>query len=71
MAYIENNACYTAPHSQVRSAASLRTIYNVWRSRRALAALDDAALQDVGLSRLEARAEVNRPFWDVPATWRN
>ena len=71
MAYIENNACYAASHSQVRSSASLRKIYNVWRSRRALAALDDAALQDVGLSRVEAQSEANRPFWDVPATWRN
>jgi uncharacterized protein YjiS (DUF1127 family) len=70
MAYIENNACYAASHAQVRSSASLRTLYNVWRSRRALAALDDEALNDIGLSRQDAKAEAGRPFWDVPATWR-
>jgi|TARA_B110000908_G_scaffold137341_1_gene162936 uncharacterized protein YjiS (DUF1127 family) len=66
MAYIENNACHAAP----RSTASLRQFYNVWHSRRALAALDDAALNDIGLSRFDAYTEANRPFWDVPNTWR-
>ena len=53
-----------------RSAASLRHLYNVWRSRRALAALDEAALKDVGLTRDEAQREATRPFWDAPNTWR-
>ncbi|HCI08365.1 DUF1127 domain-containing protein [bacterium] len=43
---------------------------NVWRSRRALAALDDAALKDVGLTRHDATREAARPFWDAPNTWR-
>jgi uncharacterized protein YjiS (DUF1127 family) len=66
MALIEHTTCYAAP----RSATSLRQVYNVWRSRRALVALDDAALNDIGLSRADAVNEANRPFWDVPNTWR-
>ncbi|MCT8159701.1 DUF1127 domain-containing protein [Pseudoruegeria sp. SHC-113] len=42
-----------------------------WRQRQALKALDAAALADIGLTRAEAEAESARPFWDVPATWRN
>jgi len=38
--------------------------------RRALRALDAAALNDLGLSYAEANREANRAFWDVPATWR-
>ena len=40
------------------------------RQRRALAKLDDGALNDMGLTRAEAEAEANRPFWDVPNHWR-
>ncbi|WP_456389785.1 DUF1127 domain-containing protein [Profundibacter sp.] len=38
--------------------------------RRALRTLDSAALNDLGLSYADAKREANRPFWDVPATWR-
>jgi len=38
--------------------------------RRALRNLDSAALNDLGLSYEDAKAEANRPFWDVPANWR-
>ena len=40
------------------------------RQRAALAALDDAALKDIGLTREEAQLEARRPFWDAPDTWR-
>lgn len=43
----------------------------VARQRAALRRLDDAALSDLGISRAEAQAEAARPFWDVPATWRD
>lgn len=66
MAYIENATC-SAP---ARSTVSLRHLYNLWNSRRALAALDDAALRDIGISLGDAQIEANRPFWDVPQTWR-
>ena len=65
MAHIEHNTCYAAP----RTTASLRQFYNVWRSRRALAALDNAALNDIGLTRVQAQNEAGRPFWDAPKTW--
>ena len=38
--------------------------------RRALRKLDSAALNDLGLTYDQAKCEANRPFWDVPATWR-
>lgn len=66
MAYVEN-AISCAP---ARSSTSLRQLYTVWRSRRALAALDEAALNDIGVSFRDAQTEANRPFWDVPQTWR-
>jgi uncharacterized protein YjiS (DUF1127 family) len=38
-----------------------------WRrrshERRALAAMDGRALRDIGISRWEARCEVEKPFW--------
>ncbi|PTQ75496.1 DUF1127 domain-containing protein [Celeribacter persicus] len=39
------------------------------RQRRALAALDDALLDDIGLTREEVRAESQRPVWDAPRHW--
>lgn len=36
----------------------------VYVQRRQLAALSDAALKDIGLSRLDAEQEARRPFWD-------
>ena len=38
--------------------------------RQALRGLDDRCLADIGLSAIQADAEANRPFWDVPSTWR-
>ena len=44
--------------------------YDLWRQRRALARLDDTALQDIGLTRREAETEARRPIWDAPERWR-
>ncbi|WP_207455192.1 DUF1127 domain-containing protein [Azospirillum sp. SYSU D00513] len=33
------------------------------RQRRALEALDDSQLRDIGLTPLEARQEAEKPFW--------
>jgi uncharacterized protein YjiS (DUF1127 family) len=48
--------------------ARVRNAVSAWmgraRDRRALAALDDRALKDVGLSRYDVSAEVaKRPWW--------
>jgi uncharacterized protein YjiS (DUF1127 family) len=32
--------------------------------------MDAARLADIGLTERAALAEANRPFWDVPASWR-
>ncbi len=41
----------------------------LWRSRQALRDLDDARLQDLGLSASEVSKEAARAPWDVPAHW--
>lgn len=41
----------------------------IWQERRALAKLDDAALADIGLTRGQVKAEVNKPIWDAPNRW--
>ncbi|MEM9145713.1 MAG: DUF1127 domain-containing protein [Pseudomonadota bacterium] len=38
----------------------------VARERRELARLDRRALDDIGIDPQSARAESERPFWDVP-----
>jgi len=48
----------------------LRTAVALTRQRRALAALDDAMLRDIGLTRGQALTEAARPFWDAPRHWR-
>lgn len=45
--------------------ATLRHWIRVARERRQLAALDDRALQDIGLTRADAIGEYDRHFWDV------
>ncbi|MCL6283205.1 DUF1127 domain-containing protein [Ruegeria sp. 2012CJ41-6] len=64
----------TESHIRRSTRKSLRTaLFNawaVWRQRRRLQQLDDAALKDIGINRSEARAEARRPFWDAPETWR-
>ena len=42
----------------------------LYAQRRALAQLDDVALEDIGVSRDAALEEAERPLWDVPAHWR-
>jgi uncharacterized protein YjiS (DUF1127 family) len=43
--------------------ARLRDWYSVYRQRRALLRLDDAMLKDIGISRVDALQEGNKPFW--------
>ena len=41
----------------------LRHSYAVYRQRRALLAVDDAMLKDIGISRVDALQEGRKPFW--------
>ncbi|WP_338490193.1 DUF1127 domain-containing protein [Pseudomonas trivialis] len=40
--------------------------HTVYRERRLLAALNDDALKDIGLSRADVEQESQRHFWDDP-----
>ena len=45
---------------------ALARAHDVWRQRRALARLDDAALRDLGLTRADVSSEVSLPLWSLP-----
>lgn len=53
-----------------RLLARVTTVLALRRQRAALAALPEAMLTDIGLTREEALNEAQRPLWDVPARWR-
>jgi len=58
----------TRSHSLVGKQAprfALERLFQVARERRALARLDDRALDDIGLTRQQALAEARRAFWDI------
>ena len=65
MAYLSNTHHGCRPVSKRRM--SLLDLFALYRQRRALARLDDAALDDLGITREEANAESRRRFWDLPA----
>jgi hypothetical protein len=44
----------------------LGVAFTIARERRALMALSDVALKDIGLSRADAYREGTRSFWDLP-----
>jgi hypothetical protein len=43
--------------------------FTAWRQRLHLRELDDRMLDDIGVTRSQAEAEADRPFWDVPSYW--
>ncbi len=47
----------------------LKRVFAAARQRRALARLDDRGLRDIGVTRIQAEAEIARPFWDAPDSW--
>ena len=53
-----------------RPRLSLIAALALWRSRRALEALSDEQLNDIGLNHKEAQTEAARPIWDAPASWK-
>lgn len=52
-------------------AARIDAILSLRRQRARLTTLDDDRLADLGLTRAQAETEAARPFWDVPASWRD
>lgn len=49
-----------------QSFARLILAYRIHRERRALMALSEHMLKDIGLSRSQAYREAERPFFDIP-----
>jgi hypothetical protein len=46
-----------------RLIAFLFDCIDIYRQRRALEALDDRMLKDIGLTRCDVEAEISRPVW--------
>lgn len=66
---------FTAPHVTPATLPRLHplrlfgAIASLYRQRRALAELDDRLLDDIGVTKTQARREAERPVWDVPQHW--
>ncbi len=65
-----NTPARTFPKQRPSVFRLIKLALSAQGQRRDLRQLDSAALNDLGLSYEDAKAEANRPFWDVPATWR-
>ena len=60
----ENTVKLTSTDSQKMTVFKQINIYlNKSRQRKALAALDDSLLADIGYSKAQAQEESNKPFW--------
>ena len=44
-------------------------ILSIWHERKALDKLDAHLLNDIGISKVQARSEVVRKVWDAPERW--
>ncbi|UWQ59657.1 DUF1127 domain-containing protein [Leisingera caerulea] len=62
-------ASCSAQKPQHSLLSRLRLLWSVRRQRDQLAALDDRALKDIGLTRSQAEAEARRGFWSAPDHW--
>jgi uncharacterized protein YjiS (DUF1127 family) len=72
MTMISGNCPAAATHAvspRFSVLATLQHINAVWRQRRTLKSLDAAALNDIGLTRAQVKAEAGRPIWDAPQSW--
>ncbi|HAO31621.1 MAG TPA: DUF1127 domain-containing protein [Candidatus Competibacter sp.] len=69
--YREASSCWEFPSNRAVSVSAhvrgawVRVCgwYETRRQRRALLALDDAMLKDIGISRIDALQEGHKPFW--------
>jgi len=69
MASLSSASTRDRPCPPLRRRAGLLDLLTLYRQRRRLARLDAAALDDLGLTLRDARAEARRPLWDVPQHW--
>lgn len=73
MACLDAAAPLTLTHparGMARRWPRLADLLALGAQRRALVRLDDRLLADIGLTRAQALAEADRPFWDAPRHWR-
>jgi uncharacterized protein YjiS (DUF1127 family) len=65
MGTISLSHLFIRPMSRIgtRCANFLLEVWVLDRERRALQAMDDAALKDMGLSRADVEGELAKPFW--------
>ena len=47
----------------------IKQAHALWRQRQVLKSLGADALQDIGVTRAQAKAEADRPVWDAPENW--
>lgn len=62
MAYIAANHTFKA-HPHPTLMARFKAALKVCKQRKALRALTDDQLADIGLTRPQAKAEYTKPFW--------
>lgn len=65
MGTISLSRLFVRPMSRIGTRC-MEFLLEVWmldRERRALQAMDDAALKDMGLSRADIEGELAKPFW--------
>lgn len=67
MAFVStSHPCRPARRSRL---AVFHELLALRRQRQELRHLDDRSLDDMGITRAEARTEAARPFWDAPHHW--
>ncbi len=64
-------SCCETPKQHTRMRFAPLTWLGLSRQRRGLTRLTEHQLRDIGLTREQAEAEAQKPFWDVPLHWRN
>jgi len=68
MTYVLNHTAF-APSRGLPLVTRLAQAIDLFRQRRALNKLGDAALKDIGITRDQAKQEARRASWDAPAHW--
>lgn len=56
-------------HRSISLIGATFSLLALARSRQALADLDARALEDIGITHVDAKREAARPVWDVPCNW--